>query len=110
MKFIIERISSCNNEEPPCAGCKRETLTELLWCNRKTLEETRIEAYWFWTEDKRNQREENGRTVCESTSDFWTIELDSPLDLFKREGRLIIQESECLEYPIKIRIYDSWAE
>lgn len=110
-KYIISRTSVY--EGRPHELAKKETLTKIHKCKLKTLSEVQCDSNacrWFYREGMFNHREEDGYTACDQLCDAWIIEISSIEELCKKEGELIIKESEYKEYPIEIEIYDDWRE
>lgn len=112
MKFIISRTSAW--EGRPCKEAKKEKLTHLDYRTVKTLKEARkhkvMNSPISWFANGQNHREENGMVVRDMEFEYWTIECENILDLYDRYGSLVIQDSECKEYPIEIEIYDGYRE
>lgn len=110
-KYIISRVSDLFGDNPPHKKAKLEKLHRLDYRTVSTLAKAE-KQHWYrqWFDRGKNHREEHGMVVCDVPRSMWTIEIDSLEDFYKENGDLIILGSDCLEFPIEVRIYDGYNE
>lgn len=112
MEFIISRTSVWDGQ--PHKRAHKRTLTHLDRRTWNTLEEAGADKWGreFLASGK-NHRAEDGGVVRDIPCEEWVIEIDGIdglLQLFREEGQLILQESDCKEIPLGLEIYDDYRE